>query len=143
TAAGDVNGDGYADFVVGSIESAHVYLGSATPAPAAWLGPSAPSRIDLTTATAADDFFGATSLGTGDVNGDGYTDFVVGAFGFQTNVGAAELYLGSPTPSSSSWNGANPSRRVHLSAPNGSAIFAGTIGGGGDIDGDLNSDFAI
>jgi FG-GAP repeat protein len=140
---GDINGDGYADFVVGAAGAAYVYLGSAMPGPAAWLGPSAAARLDLLTASGQFDLFGFEVAAAGDVNGDGFADFLVGASGFQTNVGAGDLYLGSATPSVATWNGGGATRRIHLTSPDGADVFAWAMGGGGDIDGDLNADFLI
>jgi len=99
--AGDVNGDGYSDVIVGapyydSDETdegwAYVYHGSAT--------------VLSTTAdwTAESDQAGANfgySVGTaGDVNGDGYSDVIVGAPYYdsgETDEGRAYVYHGSAT----------------------------------------------
>jgi len=99
--AGDVNGDGYSDVVVGaenfsngqSVEGrAFVYLGSATglAATPAWTAESDQAVGQFGTAVAT----------AGDVNGDGYSDVIIGAApydnGVQLDVGAVFLYLGSP-----------------------------------------------
>ncbi|MDP6658429.1 MAG: integrin alpha [Candidatus Poseidoniia archaeon] len=78
--AGDVNGDGYADVIVGAYGNdgagslageAYVYHGSAS-------GLSAtPDWSDQ--GEAAYDYFGWSVASAGDVNGDGYADVVVGA----------------------------------------------------------------
>jgi len=78
--AGDINGDGYSDVIVGAggfdggqVDEgrAFTYLGAATGlgATAAWTTES--------NAAAAD--FGASVASAGDVNGDGYSDVIVGA----------------------------------------------------------------
>src|SRR5262249_47630287 len=79
--AGDVNGDGYADVLVG----ASTWDGTATDEGRAYLflgGASGPSTtpawvLDPTDQMAAK--FGAALASAGDVNGDGYSDVVVGA----------------------------------------------------------------
>jgi hypothetical protein len=78
--AGDVNGDGYADVIVGAPGNAAA--GSA--AGGAYIfygGPSAGAVAGLTlTGEAANDNFGFSVSGAGDVNGDGYADVIVGAY---------------------------------------------------------------
>jgi FG-GAP repeat/FG-GAP-like repeat len=99
-AAGDVNGDGYSDAVIGvpgydggnpGEGRALVYHGSAAGLDTviAW---SAEADRD----SAA---FGSAVAGTGDVNGDGYSDVIVGAPRYadgDADEGAAFVYLGSP-----------------------------------------------
>jgi hypothetical protein len=88
--AGDVNGDGYADVIVGApfnnalAGAATIYLG----------GPGADTVPDVTLAGgAAGDFLGYSVSGAGDVNGDGYDDVIVGATNAVGN-GRAYLFLG-------------------------------------------------
>ena len=108
--AGDVNGDGFADIVIGAPNAgpnagrAYVIFGRAT----------TPGEIDLTNLAAADGFridaeFSNDALGrsvasAGDVNGDGYDDILVGApFAFiygTGGAGAAYVIYGRPTSAS-------------------------------------------
>jgi hypothetical protein len=97
--AGDVNGDGYDDIVVGAYQNddggsdagkAYVYLGSAS-----GLSATAPWIV---TGEAGDDYFGYAVASAGDVNGDGYDDVIVGAHGNNdggNDIGKAYVYLGS------------------------------------------------
>jgi FG-GAP repeat protein/flagellar hook capping protein FlgD len=100
SSAGDLNGDGYGDFLVGApwndaggsnAGRAYVYFG----------GPGADVLPDLTlTGAAPGDDFGWSVASAGDVNGDGYTDFVVGAYlndAGGTDAGRAYVYYGGPT----------------------------------------------
>jgi formylglycine-generating enzyme required for sulfatase activity len=99
--AGDVDGDGYDDVVVGSpfyaagqsLEgAAFVFHGSAVGIPDA--DPStAHAMIQSDQASA---FLGTSVSGAGDVDGDGYDEIVVGSNGFDP-AGAAFLFLGSST----------------------------------------------
>lgn len=95
--AGDVNGDGYADVIVGAPHaarnsrsdsgSATVVFGSATPA-SVDLGGLAIRRIRIDGA-GSDDWLGYGVGGAADVNGDGLDDAVVGA-GNADNNGRAD-----------------------------------------------------
>ena len=93
--AGDINGDGYGDVIVGTNGGngvAYVYLGSATglAATPAWIGAAKQFSGDL---------FGFSVAGAGDVNGDGFSDVIVGAPNFsngQSKEGRAFVYLGAP-----------------------------------------------
>ena len=78
--AGDVNGDGYADVIVGAAHydngqtdegRAFVYHGAAT-----GLGTAAAWTAEGNQASAV---FGVSVGTAGDVNGDGYADVIVGA----------------------------------------------------------------
>ena len=97
--AGDVNGDGYSDVLVGAFYydngeanegQAYLYLGSASglATTAAWTGES----------DQANAYYGVGISSAGDVNGDGYSDVLVGASSYdngQNDEGRAFLYLGS------------------------------------------------
>jgi len=97
--AGDVNGDGYADVIVGAV----YYDNGQTDEGRAFVYHGSASGLSMTPNwTAESDQAGASfggSVGTaGDVNGDGYADVIVGANGYdndQTEEGRAFVYHGS------------------------------------------------
>ena len=95
--AGDVNGDGFDDVIVGARWSdgvlensgrAFVYYGGGT----------ADAQFDLVlNGEGVPDFFGHTVSGAGDVNADGFADVLVGAHGNDaggSGAGRAYLFLG-------------------------------------------------
>lgn len=98
--AGDVNGDGYSDIVIGALNynnaqisdgAALLYHGSKS----GILTGSTPDGLLKSTAGLVNSFLGAAVAGAGDVNGDGYSDIIVGALQYyngNNNVGAAFVY---------------------------------------------------
>ncbi len=91
--AGDVNGDGYSDIIVGAykygdyenIGKAYLYFG----------GAQMDSIPDLTfIGEQVDNYFGCSVSTAGDVNGDGYDDIIIGAYGANFDDGKAYLYFG-------------------------------------------------
>lgn len=141
--AGDVNGDGYDDLIVGSrfdddagasSGSAYVYLGGPS-------GPDSSTELKLTaTDGVADDAFGVDVAGAGDVNGDGYSDVLVGAQGDPDvpGGGAAYVYLGGPA-------GVVASSEIRVAAPDGAsgALFGKSVAAAGDVDADGYDDVVV
>ncbi|MFF4015350.1 FG-GAP-like repeat-containing protein [Streptomyces sp. NPDC001843] len=108
----DINGDGYGDLVLGDHQDPSQYKASGHKGGqiSVWYGgPSGPDPAQKPTVInqdtsgvpgsgEADDLFGA-ALSTGDVNGDGYADVVVGAPGEDTgsarDAGSVTILFGS------------------------------------------------
>ena len=103
-AAGDVDGDGFGDLVVGqqfddlngaASGSAFVYLGSPSGIPS---GLATSVADAVLSGDSAGDFFAHTVAAAGDLNGDSLGDLVVGAHGDDNNglgSGSAFVFLGS------------------------------------------------
>lgn len=133
--AGDVNGDGYADVVVGAQSlnmqegAAYVFNG----------GPDGLSSAPASTIPAVDGvggFFGWT-VALGDVNGDGLSDIAVGAPRATSNTGRVHVYYGSL-----SGVGSTPS--LSLTGPDGmNREFGRLIASGGDVHADGFSDLIV
>jgi hypothetical protein len=98
SSAGDVNGDGYADVIVGA---GNFSSGSGQNSGRAYLyygGASMDTTADvIMTGTMGGDALGISVSAAGDVNGDGYADVIVGAYGANNYRGRADIYYGGPS----------------------------------------------
>lgn len=156
--AGDVNGDGYADFVVGAYAresdstnaSAHLYLGSAGPTADDWNAAVSTNRIDLPGLHPTDPFAGYYGLavsGAGDLDNDGYADFVVGAIYTGTSSigysGTAHVYFGSPSPATADWNSTTHAQRIDLEGVAQMNELGDSMAPVGDVNGDGFDDLLV
>ena len=92
--AGDVNGDGFSDILIG----AQSYNGSRGRAYLYYGGVSMNNVSDMIlNGEASNNFFGFSVTGGGDINGDGYKDFIVGAYGVNSNKGKVYIYKNAMT----------------------------------------------
>ncbi len=138
--AGDVNGDGYADVLVGSSG----FDGAATNTGAALLYFGGPGVFDTTVdanlqSAIGNVRFGSSLAGVGDVNGDGFADIVIGSPFYvngQTNEGAAFLYLGGA-------GAFNTATDAHYEIDQVNAEFGTSVAAAGDINGDGYSDVIV
>ena len=156
--AGDVNGDGYADMIIGAQSAspqghksgaAYVVFGKAA---------GFPANINLSSLTGADgfrisgaglyDYAGRSVASAGDVNGDGFDDVVVGAFDADINgtrSGAAYVVFGKASGFAANIDlaGLDGTSGFRL---DGAALGDATgiaVSGAGDINGDGLPDLIV
>ena len=136
--AGDVNGDGYVDLIIGAYEDstdgerfgrAFIYYG----------GPDMDSTADIIFSGAGvSDALGRSVSGVGDVNNDGYDDVIVGAncmVHWNNEWGYANIYFGGPNMDNT------PDVHLHGTMPN--DYFGYSVSGAGDVNKDGYDDVVV
>jgi len=138
--AGDVNRDGYADVIVGAYKNdsggsnagkAYVYHGSSSGLS------TTPDWTDL--GKAAYEYFGYCVASAGDVNGDGYDDVIVGAWGNNSGgyiAGVAYVYHGSSSGLSTTPDWSDEGEDIN-------DYFGASVAGAGDVNGDGYDDVIV
>ena len=149
--AGDVNGDGYADLLIGARD----YDGAETDQgwAALYLGSSsglAASPVREWTSGQAGSNFGNHVSPAGDVNGDGYDDLLVAASDWDegasgVNHGRVALYLGTAAGPGAlpAWTTTGDDSGAQMSGQYGNLFGGGTGAFGADYDGDGYSDIVV
>jgi len=133
SSAGDVNGDGYSDVIVGassynsSSGKTYIYFG----------GSSMDTTADLimTIPFSTGSYFGYSVSSAGDVNGDGYSDVIVGAWGYSSGIGKAYVYFGGSSM--------NAVVDLTMTGETGGSNFGQTVSSAGDVNGDGYSDMIV
>lgn len=138
--AGDVNNDGYDDVIAGAFGYdngqtnegvAYVFHGSLSGLSASpnWTGESNQDQA----------FYGLAVSNAGDVNGDGYDDVIVGAYGYdngESDEGRAYVYHGSASGLSTSANWTTESNQAN-------AHYGESVGCAGDVNGNGFDDVIV
>ncbi|MBS1519093.1 MAG: FG-GAP repeat protein [Bacteroidetes bacterium] len=132
SSGGDLNGDGFSDLVVGAYHY-NSYTGRAY----IFYGGSVMNGVtDVTlTGNLVNEYFGFDVNSTGDLNGDGFSDLIIGAYGYNSNTGRAYIFYGGISMST------NPGLVLYGESP--SSSFGYSVSSAGDINGDGFSDALI
>ena len=144
SSAGDTNGDALADLIIGAPSADNT--GTDAGLAAVFLGPPAGSYTmsagdAVLTGVTAGDYAGYAVAGAGDVNGDGYDDVVVGAYGADdgTSGGGVAYILWGPLAGSKSLAGAETI--IHGDSASGRLGIA--VAAAGDINSDGQADVLL
>jgi Ca2+-binding RTX toxin-like protein len=153
--AGDVNGDGYADLIVGAVAADPNGLTSGSSYVVFGHSSGVASSINLSTLNGANGFTvngvsagdgsGISVASAGDVNGDGYADLIVGAYAANGGRGYSYIVFGKSSTFASSINLAaldgNTGFRLAGASVNG---FSGiSVASAGDVNGDGYADLIV
>jgi hypothetical protein len=137
----DINGDGMDELLFGSIEtgagSAVLWINDGSGSPA-----NTPSNGTTFYQEDEDDLLGASMASAGDVNGDGYGDWLIGAPYHETDEyrqGVVYVFHGAATPTATSLGDADFELIGKLRNDHAGMGAVGL----GDMDGDGNDDIAV
>ncbi len=138
--AGDINGDGYCDIIVGAplFDNGQTDEGRVIVYYGGSLGMQS-ANVWIAEINQAGAHFGASVAGGGDFNGDGYADIIIGAPLYtngQVNEGGMFVYLGTASGPSVNSSFTAESDQV-------SASYGACVANLGDINGDGYSDIGV
>jgi len=132
SSAGDINGDGYSDVIVGAsgfngnTGRAYIYYGSS----------SMDNIADvILTGETTENYFGISVSCAGNVNGDGFSDVIVGAWGYNSRTGRAYIYYGSSIM--------NNVFDVRMTGESSGDFFGWSVSTAGNVNGDGYSDIIV
>jgi len=145
--AGDVNGDGFDDIIVGRADdtpTSYVIFGGSNSFGQEFNPQSLDGTNGFTVSGTYNAYFGVSVSSAGDVNGDGFDDVIIGVEGYSGE--AYVVFGGDNLPSAfaiSSLNGSNGFTLKGFTTSEYASYTAGSVSGAGDINGDGFDDVII
>jgi len=157
SSAGDVNGDGYDDLLIGAVggapngnysgETYVVYGGARAPGTGGKLALSALDGTNgfILAGSNAEDRSGRAVSSAGDVNGDGYDDLIIGAYNSSRGVGVTYVVYGGATGANLTLNRStlNGTNGFILPGIDGVDQSGYSVSSAGDVNGDGYDDLII
>ena len=160
SSAGDVNGDGYDDLIIGAWRAGSSSAGATYVVYGGASAPGTGGELDLSDLDGTNgfifngidrnDYSGISVSSAGDVNGDGYDDLIIGAYGADPNGGfSGETYVvygGASAPGTggrfnlSTLDGTNG---FILNGIDASDLSGRSVSSAGDVNGDGYDDLII
>ncbi len=132
--AGDVNGDGYDDVIVGAWHTSPNGLSNA--GSAFVFSGATGAQLFRFDGLSSNDRFAYSVSGVGDINGDGFSDFVVGASRYgpngMTDAGSAFVF-----------SGATGNQLFRLDGTDPGDFLGNSVAGAGDVNGDGVPDIVV
>ena len=160
SAAGDVNGDGHADLLIGAY--CHLYSSPNCGTGRSYVVFGGGPEVDKTGGLLLSSLNGSNGFkldgennadcsgwsvsAAGDINGDGYADFLIGAWNYATAAGRSYVVFGGPGVGKSGvllLSGLNGSNGFKLDGENNADASGALVSAAGDINGDGYADVVI
>jgi hypothetical protein len=147
SAAGDVNGDGYKDFLIGangfdnSNGMTAVIYGSAFPTNLNIASMGTNGAVYFGSGT---EMAGISTASAGDMNRDGYADFLIGASHANSNAGKVYFIYGSPhLKALNALHTLDVAAGVSFTETVSDSLCGNSVSSGGDVNGDGYDDILI
>ncbi len=152
SSAGDINGDGFADLIIGAPREfdepgySYIIYGKSDPfAPSLDLSSLNGINGFVLKGTEEMDNTGTSVSNAGDINGDGYDDFIIGSYVASAFAGEAYVIFGKmgSFPISFNLSDLNGTNGFTINGLNTSDILGASVSSAGDINGDGYKDLIV